>query len=158
MSVRIIILAAMLVFIGFVLEHWQLPGLLNGLAIPWMLLVMTALIISAPQYFGLLLAVALGILLDVEHSQPLGLNACLLVFHTLLVQLNLRRFRLHGWAMVLAVVPILILLDMLFVNLLLLLLGASFTLPIWQPFLSSFVVWPLFYALYQYALTRMHLR
>lgn len=157
MSVRALILILILIFTGFVLEHLALPGLLAELQVPWLVFVLTALLLSAPHYFGIIAALVLGLLLDVEHGQPFGLNSIILVVHVLFLRLNLRRFKIHGWAMVVTIVPILIALDLTFANLFLWLARIEFTLPVLAPVLTSFIVWPLFYALYQAVVNSLRL-
>lgn len=157
MSIRAVFLAIILVFCGFVLEHLELPKMLSWLQVPWILLVVSALVLTVPHAFGIILALIVGILLDVEYGHPFGLHALMLVVQVVLLRLNYRRFRIHGWLMVLTAVPLFVCISSLLANMVLWLVGSTLSLPVWQPVISSLLIWPIFYALYQFSVIRMRL-
>ena len=66
------------IFLGFVLERLPLPDLFIDWFTPtWVWLVVTVLVLRAPEYFGLWLAIPIGLLLDIEKFEAFGLNVLL---------------------------------------------------------------------------------
>ncbi len=128
MQIRAVILTLLLVFAGFVLEHLPMPDLLSWLQPLWLLLLISILVLHAPHQFGLWLAIPLGLMLDVENHQLLGLNVLTLGVHQVL----------QFWAVALV--------------------SENRTpVAIWEPALVSGLVWPWLYALLHVSMKRLHL-
>lgn len=158
MSVRAVILAVFLLFLGLALEHLALPDLFSWLQIPWLLLLITVLVLHAPERFGLWMAIPFGLLLDAEHFQLFGLNTLTLAVHITLVQILYRRLTLSGWTLSMVVVPALVGVHQLLANLALWLVDSSVQVAFWSPVLSSLLLWPWLNFGFQQALTRLNLR
>lgn len=156
--VRVVVLTLTLLFIGFILEHLPMPDVLSWLQPPWVALIASLLVMLAPQYFGVWLSIPLGLLLDVEYQYALGTHTLALAVHLTCLLLVLRKLRQANALLSALAIPALILLYQL------LLWGLTwmFTAPalptIWQPVLSSLLVWPWLSGLLRFLLPKLHLR
>ena len=65
MKLQVIVYVFIMLFVAFVLEHLPLPEVLYLFQPAWVMLVVTAMVLFAPNIFGLLLALPVGLMLDV---------------------------------------------------------------------------------------------
>lgn len=158
MPVRAILLTLSSVFLAFVLEHLPMPDLLSWLQPPWMLLLITILVLHAPNTFGLWMAVPLGLMLDVENHHLLGLNVLLLGVHIVVLQLLFRRLVMFHFLQLTAVVALLVVLHQVLHFWAIALVSENrVPVPIWQPALVTVLVWPWMYAVTYMAMKRLNL-
>ncbi len=158
MSVRALILTLSSLFLAFVLEHLPMPELLIWLQPPWMLLLVTILVLHAPHRFGLWLAIPVGLMMDVENHQLLGLNVLLLGVHIVVLQLFLRRLEMFHFLQLTAVVALLVVLHQVMTFWAIALVSENQApVLVWQPALVSALVWPWLYAITYMAMKRLNL-
>lgn len=158
MQLRTTILALSALFIAFVLEHLPLPDLLSWLQPPWLLLVLTVLVMHAPHVFGLWLAIPLGLMLDVEQHQLLGLHVLTLGIHIVVLQFLYRRLLNFHFLQLTVVVTSLVALQQILTYWAIALVADNVTpVQVWQPALVSALVWPWLYALMFIAMKRLNL-
>lgn len=158
MSVRAFILTLSSLFLAFVLEHLPMPDLLLWLQPPWMLLLVTILVLHAPHTFGLWLAIPVGLMLDVEHHQLLGLHVLLLGIHIVMLQLLFRRLVMFHFLQLTAVVALLVVLHQVLMFWAIALVSENqVPVQVWQPALVSALVWPWLYAITYMAMKRLNL-
>jgi rod shape-determining protein MreD len=149
MPIRAILFSVLFIFLGFVLERLPLPGLIDWFTPAWAWLVVTVLVLRAPEYFGLWLAIPIGLLLDIEKFEPFGLNVLLLGLHIVFLQFLYRRIALLNNFVLLTVLVGGLVLARQVLSLVLLNTVSStpVQVAILQPSLVSMLVWPWIYAL-----------
>ncbi|WP_300426281.1 rod shape-determining protein MreD [uncultured Thalassolituus sp.] len=96
MKLQVIVYVFIMLFVAFVLEHLPLPDVLYLFQPAWVMLVVTAMVLFAPNIFGLWLALPVGLMLDVEQGTLLGLHVILVAFHIFVLQLLYRRMYLFN--------------------------------------------------------------
>lgn len=96
MKLQVIVYIAIMIFLAFVLEHLPLPEVLYMFQPAWVMLVVTALVLFAPQVFSLWMSVPLGLMMDVEQDTLLGLHVILVAFHIFMLQVLYRRMYLFN--------------------------------------------------------------
>lgn len=149
MSFRALFLSLVLIFMSFVLQRLNLYGWLAAIQIPWVYLSAAFLILQAPARFGLFVALAVGLLLDVESMQLLGFNMLGLTLLVVSLRLFHHRLMLGGWPLIILSVPAIVLVIRCINYLVLWGLGVEVAFDFWLPAVALFVVWPLFYAVLQ---------
>lgn len=158
MRIRATILTLLAVFAALVLEHLPMPDLLSWLQPLWLLLLVSILVLHAPHFFGLWLAVPLGLFLDVENHQLLGLNVLTLGVHIVLLQLLYRRLIMFHFLQLTAVIILLVVLHQVLQFWAVALISENrHPVAIWQPALVSGLVWPWLYGLFVIAIRRLNL-
>lgn len=158
MQIRAVILTFFVVFAGFVLEHLPMPDLLSWLQPLWLLLLISILVLHAPHQFGLWLAIPLGLMLDVENHQLLGLNVLTLGVHIVLLQLLYRRLIMFHFLQLTAVMMLLVVVHQVLQFWAVALVSENrVPVAIWEPALVSGLVWPWLYALLHVGMKRLHL-
>ncbi|MFY9179232.1 MAG: rod shape-determining protein MreD [Venatoribacter sp.] len=159
MLFRAIFLTVCLFFVGFVLEQISMPNLLSWFTPPWTLLILTMLVLQAPQHFGLWLAIPLGLMLDALHFQPLGLNVVTLAVHVVFIQAGYRRLaRTSNFLVSMLVVGALVAINRTLTYLILLILGVPVQdFELWSPVLVSMLVWPWLYVFVYFSMRRLNL-
>lgn len=141
MNPRAIILTLLLFAFGFLLEHLPMPSLLSWFHPPWMLLIVTLLVLHAPHWFGVWLALPIGLLLDVEHHQLLGLNVLTLTIHISLLRAFYYRMQHFNNVLLTVIVIVLVIIHQLVGSMALWVMDTNTYLPVWQPALGTALVW-----------------
>lgn len=158
MNIRALILAATGLFIAFMLEHLPMPDLLLWLQPAWVLMVITLLVMFAPQTAGLWIAFPLGLMLDVEQSTLLGTHILTLAIHIFLLQVLYRRMVMFNFLQQTGVVFLLVAVQQLLVYWAGALVSETMgPVPLWGPALTSALVWPWVYGLTHIIMVRLHL-
>ncbi|GGY58167.1 rod shape-determining protein MreD [Bacterioplanes sanyensis] len=156
MSLRFVFLVLAALFTAFTLEHLPMPELLDWLQPRWVNLLVMILVLHQPRIFGLWLAWPLGLLLDIEHGVPLGLNVSILLIQVFILQLTHRRLVLFHFIQQMLLVFLLVALgQVIHYWALMLMTGASNPVLLWQPALVSALLWPWVYGLAHLLVTRM---
>ena len=156
MDFRILLLFATTLFTAFMLEHLPMPDILSWLQPAWVVLAVTILLLRAPQYFGLWLAIPLGLMLDAEQGSFLGLNVLTLTIHIYLLQVLFKRVSMFNFAQQMAVVFLLVALQQIISFWALsALTDTTRPIDIWRPALTSALMWPWVYALVSIALRKL---
>lgn len=159
MQFRAFFLTICLFFVGFVLEQVSMPSLLDWFTPPWVLLILTVLVLQAPQYFGLWLTVPLGLMLDALYFQPLGLNVLTLAVHVVLIQAGYRRLaRISNFLVSMLIVGVLVGINRTLSYIIMLTLGVQIQeVNLWAPVLVSMLVWPWLYVFVYFSMRRLNL-
>lgn len=158
MKIRALILIASGLFLAFMLEHLPMPDLLLWLQPAWVLMVVTLLVMSAPQSAGLWIALPLGLMLDAEQNTLLGTHVLTLTIHIYLLQLLYRRMVLFNFVQQTGVVFLLVVVQQLLVYWAGALVSETMgPVPLWGPALTSALVWPWMYGLTHIIMVRLHL-
>ena len=155
---RVILLILGLLYVGFTLEHLPLPELLNWFQPPWIVLIVSCLVLLAPQYFGLWLSIPVGLLLDVEHQQALGTHTVALAVYITLLLSVLRKLSSASQFLSYLVIPAFVLVYQLVICGLAWAFSSSVLPQWWQPVLSSFIVWPWLFGLIRFLVPKLHFR
>lgn len=158
MAIRATIITLATIFMAIALEHLPMPSLLSWLQPLWLLLVITVLILHAPQYFGLWLAIPLGFMMDVENNQLFGVHVITFGVHIVLLQLFYRRLQTFHFLQLTLPVALMVMLHQVLLYMAIALVGENRTpVPIWQPVLTSALVWPWLYAIVHMSIRRLNL-
>lgn len=159
MPIRAILFSVLFIFLSFVLERLPLPGLIDWFTPAWVWLVITVLVLRAPEYFGLWLAIPIGLLLDIEKFEPLGLNVLLLGLHIVFLQFFYRRISLfNNFLLLTLLVGVLVLARQILSYVVLSMVSDSpVRVAIFQPSLVSMLVWPWIYALVYLSIRKLNL-
>lgn len=157
MSFRAVFLTLTLLFVSFVMQRLNQYGWLAGLQVPWVHLSVAFIVLQAPARFGLLAALIIGLLLDVENMQLLGFNMFGLTVLVVSLRLFHHRLMLAGWPLVILTVPVLALIVRWLGYGILWLLGVDVAFDFWWPLLALFIVWPLQYAILQTVRIKLNL-
>lgn len=158
MDIRAVILVSVALFMAFVLEHLPMPDVLLWLQPSWVLLAVTLMVLSAPQTFGLWLALPLGLMLDVEHHSLLGTHILTLAVHIGLLQLLYRRMVMFNFLQQTGVVFLLAAAQQLLIYWGVALVSENMSpVSLWGPALTTALVWPWMYALTHIVIQRLHL-
>jgi rod shape-determining protein MreD len=104
MSLHSLLVGAFFLFIGFVLEHVPMPEIVIWFQPLWLLLVVTLLVLNAPQMYGLWLAVPAGLMMDAEMGTLIGTHVFTFAVHIYLVQLVFKRFEIFNMVQQVAVI------------------------------------------------------
>ncbi|GAA6144593.1 rod shape-determining protein MreD [Thalassolituus maritimus] len=152
-SIAYVLLA---LFVAFVLEHFQLPEVIDWFQPAWVMLVVTAAVLAAPSVFGLWLAIPLGLMLDVEKNTLLGLHVILVAMHIYLLQLLYRRMYLFNVLQQSAVLFLMVLAEQI-IHYWAMAVMREDMMPVMllAPALTSAVLWPWMYVLVYRSLQRM---
>lgn len=127
--------------LGFVLEHLPMPEMLSWFQPPWMLLFITLLVLHSPHWFGVWVALPIGLLLDVEHHQLLGYHVLTLTIYIALLQALWRKLKRFNDLLLSLVVIALVVVNQLVGNLALWAVSSDSFVPIWQPVVSTALIW-----------------
>lgn len=158
MAIRATIITLATLFMAFALEHLPMPSLLSWLQPLWLLLVITVLVLHAPQYFGLWLAIPLGLMMDVENNQLLGVHVITFGVHIVLLQLLYRRLHTFHFLQLTLPVALMVILHQVILYLAIALVSENRTpVSIWQPALTSVLVWPWLYTIVHMSIRRLNL-
>lgn len=158
MNIRALILAAVGIFIAFLLEHLPMPDLLSWLQPAWVLMLVTLLVMFAPQTVGLWVALPLGLMLDAEQNTLLGTHILTLAVHIFLLQVLYRRMAMFNFLQQTGVIFLLVAVQQLLVYWAGAMVSDSMgPVPLWGPALTSALMWPWVYGLTHIILTRLHL-
>lgn len=149
MSFRALFLSLVLVFFSFVLQRLNLYGWFATAQVPWVYLASAFLLLHSPTRFGLIAALVIGLLLDVESMQLLGFNMLGLTLLVTSIRVFHHRLLLAGWPLIIISIPLIIFAIRCFGYLVLWVLGVDITFDLWWPLLALFLVWPMFYAILQ---------
>ena len=153
MDFRTLLVFATTLFLAFVLERMPMPDILSWLQPAWVMLAVTILVLRAPQWFGLWLALPLGLMLDAEHGSYLGLHVLTLVIHIYLLQVLYKRISIFNFVQQMALIFLLVALQqMLMYWALSVLTDSQRPIEIWGPALTSALMWPWVYALVSIAM------
>lgn len=155
MSSRAIISALLLCGLGFFLEHLPMPDIISWFQPPWVLLIITLLVLHAPHKTGVWLALPVGLLLDVEHHQLLGFHVLTLAVHITLLQALCHRLQRFNQLLLALVVILLVAVHQLVGNLALWMLSSNSYVPIWQPVLGATLIWVWLSAAFSFTLTKL---
>ena len=156
MDFRTLLVFATTLFLAFVLERMPMPDILSWLQPAWVMLAVTILVLRAPQWFGLWLALPLGLMLDAEHGSYLGLHVLTLVIHIYLLQVLYKRISIFNFVQQMALIFLLVALQqMLMYWALSVLTDSQRPIEIWGPALTSALMWPWVYALVSIAMRKM---
>ena len=158
MPIRATIISLAAIFLAFALEHLPMPSLLSWLQPLWLLLVLTVLILHAPQYFGLWLAIPLGLMMDVENNQLFGVHVLTFGVHIVLLQLLYRRLQTFHFLQLTLPVAVMVILHQVVLYVAIAMVSENRTpVSIWQPALTSALVWPWLYAIVHISIRRLNL-
>lgn len=141
MTARAIITTLLFFGLAFFLEHLPMPNILSWFQPPWVLLMLTLLVLYAPQWFGVWIALPIGLLLDVEHSQLFGYHVLTLTVHVLLLQLFHGQVKRFNNPLLIIIVVALVVVHQFVGAMALWLLGKPAPIVLWQPIVSSALVW-----------------
>lgn len=156
MSARAIFFSFFMIFIAFVLEHLPLPVVVDWFQPAWVMLCITALVLFAPNVFGLWLAIPLGLMMDVEQGTLFGLHVVMVTVHILMLQILYRRMFLFNVLQQAIVIMLLIAMQQLIHYWgLLIINGDSRPVLLWMPAFMSAILWPWVYTVGYKSLRRM---
>lgn len=141
MNSRVIISTLLLFGIGFFLEHLPMPDILAWFQPPWVLLIVTLLVLQAPHKVGVWLALPVGLLLDVEQHQLLGFHVLTLTVHITLLQAFCHRLQHFNNLLLTLVVIALVAVHQLVGNIALWGISSNAFVPLWQPVLCTALIW-----------------
>ena len=141
MTLRAVISTLLFFGLGFVLEHLPMPEMLSWFQPPWMLLFVTLLVLYAPHWFGVWVALPIGLLLDVEHHQLLGYHVLTLTIYIALLQALWHKLKRFNDLLLSLVVIALVVVNQLVGNLALWVVSSDSIVPIWQPVASTALIW-----------------
>ncbi len=155
MSSRAIITTLLLFGLGYFLEHLPMPDILSWFQPPWILLIVTLLVLQAPHNVGVWLALPVGLLLDVEHHQLLGFHVLTLTVHITLLQAFSQRLQHFNNLLLSLVIVALVAVHQLVGNMALWALSSNSYVPIWQPVLCTALIWIWLRALFSLVTSRL---
>jgi len=136
--------------VAMVLSVFHLPDLappwLAWLRPSWLILVVFFIVMESPQYFGMVRAWLLGLILDVLLGEPLGVNAFCLAALTYVTWSNYERLRMYTVVQQAAVIFVMVLcVELLKTLLWVQFLDAEFYLTFLGVASASALAWPLVY-------------
>src|SRR5690554_5521093 len=140
-SSRAVIATLMLFGAGFFLEHLPMPEILSWFQPPWMLLIVTLLVLHSPHKVGVWLALPVGLLLDVEHHQVLGFHVLTITVYITLLQMFSRQLQRFNDLLLALVVVGLVAVHQLVGNLGLWFISSDNYVPLWLPVLGAALIW-----------------
>lgn len=141
MSSRAVITVLILLGIGFFLEHLPMPEIISWFQPPWVLLLVTLLVLHSPHKAGVWLALPIGLLLDVEHHQLLGFHVFTITVYITLLQAFSRQLQRFNDLLLALVVIALVAVHQLVGNFGLWLVSSDAYVPLWQPVLGAALIW-----------------
>lgn len=143
MNLPAILFGCIALFCGFTLEHLPMPEILGWFQPMWVLLMVTLMVLQSPGFYGLWLALPVGLLADTEMGALLGTHVLTLTVHILLLQKLFKRFESFNLFQQMALIMVLgvghqlvrywsdrVMLDY------------SHAIDLWGPPLVSALVWP----------------
>ncbi|MDF1763740.1 MAG: rod shape-determining protein MreD [Oleibacter sp.] len=143
-------------FGAFALEHAPMPEMISWLQPAWVMLVVTIMVLLAPQVFGLWLAFPIGLLMDVEQGTLIGVHVLLVAIHIVILQLLYRRIYLFNVLQQSLVIFLMIMAERIVQYWTTAMVDSqAMPVPMLWPALISAVIWPWIYALLYRPLRRM---
>lgn len=158
MKLEAVVYILIMLFLAFMLEHLPMPELIDWFQPTWVMLIVTVMVLFAPNAFGLWLAIPLGLMLDAEHGTPLGLNIMLVALHIYLLQLLYRRIYLFNVAQQSAVLFLMIMAEQIIHYWAVAALRDDATpVMLFAPAITTAVLWPWLYVVGYRSLKRLEL-
>lgn len=158
MSTRAVILTLLFFALAFFLEHLPMPEIILWFQPPWVLLMVTLLVLYAPHWFGVWLALPLGLLLDIEHHQLMGYHVLTLTVHIYVLQLLYSKLKRFNNPLLVIVVIALVVVHQLVGAAALWLIGNPAPVTLWQPVVSAALAWLWLHGLFNLTTENLRLR